>query len=80
MGNEQRLRPHERPGAATQVETELQFGNPPVALDGRTGVALDRQAFVFEGPDGQVFEHGDRFGTEHRRKDRAADSSFARDR
>ena len=40
-----------------EVETELQLGDPPVALNGRPGVAFHRQPLVIQGPDGEVFDH-----------------------
>ena len=39
--NEERLCSHERPGAATQVEPEFQFGNSPVRLHGRPGITFN---------------------------------------
>ena len=57
MRDEERLRAHERPRAAAEVEAQLQFGNPPIALHRGAGVALDRQGFVLEGMERKIVEH-----------------------
>ena len=60
-------RRHEGPGLAAQVEAQLQLGHPPVGLDGRPRIPLDRQALVDERPHrGVVDRVVERF---HRRRE-----------
>ena len=57
VGNEPGARGHEAPRLASQIEAQLELRNPPVALDGRPGIALHGEPFVDKATKRRVFDH-----------------------
>ena len=51
------LSPHEVPGACSQFKTKLQLLNSPIALDGRSRIAINCESFVANGVEGKIFNH-----------------------
>src|SRR4051812_24499399 len=57
MRKEPGLGGHEVPGLSTQIEADLEFGDPPVTLHRRPRVTLDGQAAMVVRQKGSVIDH-----------------------